>query len=162
MSNDFSIPAGTAKPVIADLEKALAVSPEPLEDDRIKYKDQDQLNEFWNCVVKKQAYKKELNIRGLRIILRTKSSKEVAELMQYMDDMATNLITTYDYLYSKALLAVSLVQYDQDFLDSGEFKQKLEYIDTLPDVIIRTLIKAAVVFEKEISQMEEEIYNPNF
>ena len=72
------------------------------------------------------------------------------------------LVTTYDYLYSKALLALSLVQVGDDYIDNGTFEEKRTFLDTLADITLRVLIKAASVFEKEIEQMEAEIYSPNF
>jgi hypothetical protein len=157
---EFNIPPGTTtqpKPL-----SETGNPEEPAEDTRIKYKDEDQLNDFWNCILRKQPYKKEFNIKGLKIVLRTKTTKEVEELMLHMDQYNTSLVQTYDYLYSKSLLALSLVQIGEEFIDSGSFEQKLNFVDTLPDVTIRMIIKAAGVFEKEIEDMEAEIYNPNF
>ena len=161
MNTQFNVPpasvAGTAPAPVAE-----PVAEKPAEDTRIKFKDQTQLNNFWNCILNKKPYKKEFDIKGLKVIFRNKTSKEVQELVLYMDSHNTSLVTTYDYLYSKALLALSLVQVGDDYIDNGTFEEKRTFLDTLADITLRVLIKAASVFEKEIEQMEAEIYSPNF
>jgi hypothetical protein len=166
MSTEFNIPPGTTNPAAID------TTPRPLsevgqpkkaeEDTRIQYHDEEQLNKFWNCVVNKTPYTKKFEIRGLTIILRTKTSKEIEALMLRMDKHNTSLVSTYDYLYAKSVLAISAVQIGNDMIDSGTFEQKLEYINGLSEVTLRVLIKALGIFEKEIETMEGEIYSPNF
>jgi hypothetical protein len=168
MDTEFNIPAGTkvglGQVTDSGLEAALtqAVEEKPKADERIKYENEERLNEFWNCVVKKAPFKREFEVRGLKVIFRTKKSKEIENLMVHMDKHSTTLVTTYDYLYAKALLAVSLVQLGEDYIDSGTFEQKRSYLDSLPEVIVRLLTKVASEFEKDVEAMEAEIYKPNF
>ena len=167
MANQFSIPPATARAVtdeVLELDKQLKSAEAIANEDTkvVPYKDEEQLSEFWNCIMQRKVYSQEIDIRGLKITFRTKTTREVEELLKYMDKKNTNLLSTHDYMYSKALLALTIVKYGEDFIDSGTFNEKLSYVDALPETVLRLLIKAAGKFEKEIEQMEEALYNPNF
>jgi len=132
------------------------------EEDKKPKIDERELDLFWNSVLGKKPYTKTYVIKGLKITLQTRTNAQVEESLLYLDKFNDSLVTTYDYMRAKCLAAAALLRIGDDYLGSGTFEQRLEYLNSLSQIGLNIVLKCLEKFDDAVVAMEEHVYSENF
>lgn len=121
-----------------------------------------ELEKFWDCMLKKEAYTEEIKIKNLSIVFKTRSNQEINDLVMYMDKTTYALPQTTSKIQLDCALASSLVSIGEDNIDKGSLDQKLNWIAALPSPLTRVILDKLDLFDSKVLKMGELLKKGNF
>jgi len=163
---DFGIPPELVKSLdLIDEQKSKILAEQLKEEEESQDKivvTEEEVSKFWDSMLKKEAYTKEFDIKGLKFVLKTRKADEIQESMRRMDDMTLQLSQTIEYFQVETILACSLHSFGEDKLESKTLDSRIIFIRSLPSPLIRILTQSLDKFDTKVLKLTEEVTSGNF
>lgn len=122
----------------------------------------EDLNKFWNSMLRKKAHRQVFIVKDLEFTFKTRTSGEVKNLISFMDKVTFQYTNTESYLNMEANIALALVEYDSVDLTTNSLEENIEFIRELPSPITKILSDKLGEFDSKIFKMTELVTNENF
>ena len=168
--DDFSFPEGGnfARPKAKPAAKASVQAPTKDEAKTGKEEDtseekstpkysQIELMKVFDTLIFESEYSEEITIRDkLKVVLRTRSQKEIAEITTAIDATQAVLLTTMEQNRAILNLQYALLQYGPRNLRNMKLEEKAAFVEKLPGPIIGALLMALGNFDSKVYQACQE------
>ena len=150
---DFQSPATT--PVVAakkpNVKEAKQTEPKKDESPKPKYT-KAELDGIFDQILFEGTYSEQMKLRGGKLVVtyRSRTAGEVEEISNLIDGTEANLIATLSDKRALANLKYALVSYQGKKLDAVPVEQRVEFISSLPGVVVALLVQGMNAFDEKV------------
>ena len=122
----------------------------------------DEVNLFWNCMLKKEPYRETFNFKGLSFELKTRTSGEIKKVIALMDSITYQYSATENYYNMEATIALAMTHYGSEKLEGRLLEKNIEFVRDLPSPITKIIGDKLGEFDSKVFKMTEIVSSGNF
>jgi len=121
-----------------------------------------ELSAFWDCMLRKDHYVEEFELKGLKFSVSTRSSEDVKVNVDMLDTVPYAKAASISFYQMEILLASALVRYGEEELGTKTIEERIEFIRKLPAPITIILTRKMNYFDSKVFKMTDMILAGNF